>query len=220
MEASTELAETLDLNKPVNERTDATWATLRLVYSYPRFQWLVVTMASLSLLYLSSQEIWATVDGRPYPELLNGTTVIYCAFFLIMVFLVHLNDVRDLVTRCHVMIAVTFASILIDLGLLCLSEFVTLWSIQVWPQEPLSEAKLLLVGAMPGSLGVVTLSSLTGSVLKERASKLKREVHELVKQVRNLDKETESARVELAEFDKRKRAFLRDLGRQKRKNVE
>lgn len=198
-------------NSSAKEDEAGIWATLRLTYSYPRFQWLVVTIASVSALYLSSQEIWSIADGKPYPEVSNWTMVVYCAFFLTITFLVHVNDVERVISRCYVSITTAIVSILVDLGLLCLSELVVLWSIQVLPQEPLSIAKLLLLGAAPGSLGAVTLSSLTVSTLRERVSRLKREVHELAKKAEELDKKWHMAEDSLASFERKKRAFMQSI---------
>ena len=168
-------------------------------------------MASVSALYLSSQEIWSTVGDKPYPHVTLETMVIYCTFFLLVAFLVHLNDIASVASEAYAIIIVAIASISVDVGFLCLSEFMTLLSIQVFPQAPLRIAKLLLLGAMPGSLGVVTLSSLTTSTLRERASRLKREVHDLAKQVEELDKKTDLAKASLAEFERRKREFMQSV---------
>jgi FtsZ-binding cell division protein ZapB len=189
------------------------WPTLKSRYSFPRFQWMIIAMASVSGLYLSSQEIWSTVDGRPYPEIADFTFVIYCGFFLTIAFLVHINDMRSIVSKWSVILSVALASIMLDVGALCLAESVTLLSIDVLPQEPLTIGKLLLLGAMPSSLGVVTLTSLTVTTLRERASRLRKEVHELAKQAEDIDKKTEEARLSLVEFEKRKRDFIERMER-------
>jgi uncharacterized protein YlxW (UPF0749 family) len=141
--------------------------------------------------------------------------VIYCAFFLVVAFLIHLKDVENVASKSHVIILVAVASISVDVGFLCLSEFITLLSISVLPQDPLSIAKLLILGAMPGSLGVVTLNSLTASSLRERASKLNREVKELTKQVQDLDKHREQRQTEFNEFKKKTRTFMKAVGKDK-----
>lgn len=187
------------------------WSVLKLRYSIPRIQWLVVTMASLSILYLSSEEIWSTVGDIPHPHVTNETMVIYCTFFLLIAFLVHLNDIASVASKPYVIIIVAIASISVDVGFLCLSEIMTLLSIQVLPQSPLRIAELLLLGAMPGSLGVVTLSSLTTTTLRERASRLRHEVHELAKQAEELDRKTDLAKASLADFERKKREFMQRL---------
>lgn len=176
-------------------------------------------MASLSLLYLSSQEIWSTVGTQPHPHVSNCTMLAYAVFFFVMAFLIHVEEVRKISSKPYVIIIVALISYVVDLVCLSSAEYVTLLAISVLPQDPLSDAtvKLLLLGAMPGSLGVVTLSSLSISSFRERASKLKREAEELAKQAKTIDERTEKMTALTAEFEAKTRAFMESEGKSRDK---
>jgi len=151
---------------------------LRIRYSFPRIQWLIGTMSLVSILYLSSQEIWKIVDSEPFPEATAEGIIYYVTFFLVTLILVHYFDTKRIVQKKSVAIATSLISIAIDICLLSLSELVVLYMIQVLPQDISKGVVMLLIGAMPASLGTVVLSSLTTVSLKERVKKLRKEIEE------------------------------------------
>lgn len=183
------------------------WSALQLRYSYTRLQWMVLTVASISALYMSSQEIWTVADGRPFPELSTEWFLLYVAFFSAILFAVHLRDTKELTSRKWTMVLLSVVSIIIDICALGFAEWVVLKAIQVLPQESLSTIKILLLGAMPGALGVVTLSSLTVDILKEKASRLKQKAEEIHTQIKLLEKKREDSEADLDAFKKKMREF-------------
>jgi len=188
---------------------------LRLRYSYPRLQWLIVTAASTCALYMSSEEIWRTVDGNPFPEVSSSTILVYAGSLSMIIFLIHVTDVRRVVSKKTDLIVATLLSMAIDLGTMAGFEFLTLWTIQVLPQEPLKIAKLLLIGMMPASLGVVTLSSLTADVLKKQISGLHLEILTLKKEICILEERREEERKNLKEFQRKRLEFEQYFEREK-----
>lgn len=180
---------------------------LRLRYSFFRFQWLIGTMSLVSMLYLSSQEIWKIVDSEPFPEATAEGIIYYVTFFLVILILVHYFDTKRIVQKKSVAFATSLISIAIDICLLSLSELVVLYTIQVLPQDISKGVVMLLIGAMPASLGTVVLSSLTAETLKKRTKKLYEEAKALRKQTEKLEEQRKKAMEHLESLKKKKKEY-------------
>jgi hypothetical protein len=139
------------------------------------------------LLYLSSEEIWKIFDTEPFPEVTLQGLIYYLTFFLVTLIAVHYFDTRRIAKKKSVAVVISLISVAIDLCLISLAELVTLYAIQVLPQDISKGVIMLLIGAMPSSLGAVVLTSLTAETLKKRAKKLHKEVQALSRQTEKLD---------------------------------
>ncbi len=190
---------------------------LRLKYSALKLQWIVGTMSIVSLLYLSSEEIWTSADKNAFPEVAIEGFVLYAMFFLIILFLVNLFDTRKVVSQNHVAIPVSIIAILIDIFLISIPEYLVLIAIQVLPQTYLDTIKILLLGAMPASIGAIVLTSLTADVLKKRAEKLHKEVQDMSKQMESLKVQINESRCNLQDFEKKKEEFEEYFKKNKKK---
>lgn len=180
---------------------------LQTRYSFSRIQWLIGTVSVSSLLYLTTEEIWKIVDAEPFPEVTSQGFIYYATFFLLALILVHYFDTKRIVQRRSVAIAASLISISIDLCIISLSELMTLYAIQVLPQNYLEAIMTLLIGAMPASLGSIVLSSLTAENLKKRAKKLYEEAQDIGKQIAELENQGKIAMKRLKLLEKRKREF-------------
>lgn len=149
--------------------------TIRLRYSFPRIQWLIGAMAAASTIYLTSEEIWKL------DRMINAQGVAcFIAFFLTGLILIHYLDMRRAgIQKKSVALAASLASIAIDVSLISLSELIVLYAIQMLPQDILNGSILLLMGALPFSMGSIVLSSLTSDVLRKRARRLYEEAREI-----------------------------------------
>lgn len=193
---------------------------LRLRYSFPRIQWLIGTMSLVSVIYLSSDEIWRIVDSEPFPEARMEGIVVYVVFFLATLMVVHYLDTKKIVQQNSIAIPTSLISIAIDLCMLSLAELMVLYAIQVLPQDISKGVVILLMGAMPASLGTIVLSSLTAETLKKRAKKLHKEAQDIGRQIAKLEKERKEAMKRLELFKKRKHEFENDLIKQDRENED
>jgi len=180
---------------------------LKTRYSFPRIQWLIGTISVISLIYLTSEEIWKLSDAQPFPEItLQGITY-YTLFFLTALILVHFFDTRKIVEKKSTSIIASLISILIDLCSISLSELIVLCCIQVFPQDYLEGFVMLIVGAMPASLGSIVLTSLTSETLKERAKRLYEETIEISKQMEKLEAQRKVAIESLKNFERKRFEF-------------
>ncbi len=169
-------------------------------------------MVAASLIYLTSEEIWKLVDGNPFPEITIEGFVAYLIIFSIGLFLIHYVDTKEIgPNNALIVIAASIVSVLVDLFFISFSELIVLFVIQVLPQDLLKTAIMLLVGAMPISLGSVTLSSLTSEILKKHAQKLHEEVQDLVKQSTELKSQLKKSKERLELFEKRRQKFEEDF---------
>ena len=75
---------------------------LRLRYSFPRVQWLVGAMSLVSLLYLSSEEIWKIGDTEPFPEVAFQGLICYLTFFLATLISAHYIDTKRIVKKTRI----------------------------------------------------------------------------------------------------------------------
>lgn len=188
--------------------------TLKIKYSFPKIQWLVGTSSAVSLLYLSSQELWSMFDSKPFPEITKEGIICYLIFFFSILLLIHYGDTRKVIQKRLVALGTSLISIVLDVCVISLFELVVLVSLQVLPQNSLDTIGTLLLGAMPASIGAVALSSLTADVLKKRAEKLREEVKIVSKQVEDLQSEVRSSEKRLKAFEKKKSEF-EDIFRKK-----
>lgn len=190
--------------------------TLRLKYSFPKLQWIIGTISITSLLYLSSEEIWKTVDAKPFPEVSIEGFICYLVFFLPILAVVHYIDTKRVVQRNSVAVGASLVSIVVDISLISLAESAVLYALQVLPQDYLKAIIMLLIGALPSSVGAIVLSSLTGDVLKKRAERLHEEVQGIINQVEKLQNRIKKSRERLKNFEKKKNEFEEYFKRQKR----
>lgn len=180
---------------------------LRLRYSLPRLHWLIGTMSLVSLLYLSSEELWNILDSERLPEInLLGFSV-YLVFFLSILIAVNYWDIRRFINKKRIAISTALISVVIDLFLICLAELLVLYSIKVIPQDISKGAIMLLIGALPSSLGVIVLTSLTAESLKKRAKTLDNEAKALQKQVEELDEQRKRVDDGLKMLENKKKEF-------------
>ena len=148
---------------------------IELRYSFPRFQWLLTTISVISLVYITS-DFWSVAGSRLFPEVIPCSFGIYVAVFLGLILLVNIHDISILSnSKTKNLVASSFVTFM-DTLLLCLIELMCLLAIGAVVQDYIRVVSILLLGALPASLGSIILSSLTARVLKERSKKLLEEV--------------------------------------------
>ena len=179
---------------------------IRARYSFPRIQWLLGIVSATSLLYLTSEELWTSVDSYPFPEL-SEFFYIYILFFGGLFLAANLYDVTRITDKRPIIASVTIISGLIDLTIISLGEFFVLLALNVFPQSYICGLELLLLGALPASLGSIILSSLTTETLKQRAKKMYEEVRAMRKQLETLEKQHKEANMQLKELERKRKEF-------------
>ena len=152
---------------------------IQLRYSFPRFQWLLTTISVISLVYVTS-DFWSIVDSRLFPKVIPSAFGIYVELFFGLILLSNIYDIRMLSnSKIKTVVVASFVT-LMDTLLVCLIELICLLAIGVLTQDFMQDyirvISILLLGALPASLGSIVLSSLTARVLKERSKKLLEEV--------------------------------------------
>ena len=150
-------------------------------YASPRIQWLAGVISVVALVYLTSQELWDTVDSKPYPEIVPLYFIIYAIIFGTILLANNILDISNLSTKHWKVLSTAIFCTLADLFIISSVEFIALNAIGVFPQDYIQGTILLLLGSLPASLGSVVLSSLTAKSLKERSTKLYEEVRAMRK---------------------------------------
>jgi|GEM_PF-2593859 len=192
--------------------------TLRIRYAFPRIQWLIGAISVVSLIYLTSEELWEILDPRSPSGITPESFTIYVVFFTTLLLVAHIYDTRRIARSVSTIFAASVISISVDILFICLAEFVVLTAICVYPQNYLEGIVILLLGAMPASLGSVVLSSLTGEILKERARKMYEEVKNMRKEFESLENKKKTASEALEELEKKKMEFEKKLKNDNIKN--
>jgi len=103
----------------------------------------------------------------------------------------------------------------IDLGLLVLSEFFILLTINQLFTNLLKSSTCILLLVLPLSLGEVTLSSLTTGYLRRRTEKLRKEISKLRKEAMGLEKGREEREKRLRELEKKIEEFEKKFKKEK-----
>jgi len=164
-------------------------------------------MSLVSLLYLSSEEIWKIGDTEPFPEVAFQGLICYLTFFLATLISAHYIDTKRIVKKKFVAVVTSLISVAIDLCLISFAELLVLYAIQVLPQDISKGVIMLLVGAMPSSLGAIVLTSLTAETLKKRAKKLYEEAQAIRKETEELEEQRKMAMERLKSFEKKKKEY-------------
>jgi hypothetical protein len=176
-----------------------------LRYSFPRLQWLLTTFSAISLLYITS-DFWTVAEFRLFPKVIPWLFIVYLVFFLGLIMLVNFYDISKLSNHRPKNIFVAFLVTVFDTSAICAVEFLCLVAIGAIMQDYITVASILLLGALPASLGSIVLSSLTARALNERSKKLLDEVTEMRKArevaSRRRNKRTKKAAKNLEETDK------------------
>ena len=159
----------------------------------------------------TSQELWGTnTQGVCY--VVNPLAFyLFVAFFIALLSLVNITDYRKICENMIVVISCTVASIIIDLGVLYVSEYFLLLTIDQIATDLIKSISGILLVVLPWSLGEITLNSLTVEYLKKRAEKLLMEAKELRKQAESVKKRAEEGEESLKEFEKKKTEFKESL---------
>jgi len=156
---------------------------LKYRYSYPRIQWLIGVISAIATLYLTSEEIWTVADGEPFPEVSVEGIACYSILFLAGLVITHYVDAKRITDNCLVAFVASIFSIAFDLLLISSAELAVLCVLQVTPQSILGTVTILILGALPASLGSIVLSSLTSDVLRKKARDLLERAKTLSKQI-------------------------------------
>jgi hypothetical protein len=193
---------------------------LRIRYAFPRIQWLIGVISAVSLIYLTSEELWKILDSESPSGITPESFALYLVFFTTLLLVAHVYDTRRLVGRISTILLVSVISIGVDILFICIAEFVVLTAICVYPQNYLDGAVILLLGAMPASLGSVILSSLTGEILKERARKMYEEVKGMREVFESLEDKRKIASEALEELKKKKTEFDKKMEKENQRQNE
>lgn len=184
---------------------------LRIRYAFPRIQWLIGVISAVSLIYLTSEELWKILDSESPSGITPESFALYLLFFTTLLLVAHVYDSRRLVGKISTILVISVISIGVDILFICIAEFIVLSAICVYPQNYLDGAVILLLGAMPASLGSIVLSSLTGEILKERARKLYKEVSDMRSEFRDLEEKRKITSETLKELEMKKVEFEKKM---------
>lgn len=183
---------------------------LRLRYSYERLQWLMTAISGLAILTFSAQELWAqTGVGLCYQVNLHAF-YLYTILFVFTIFYANVKDFQKILERTINVVSCALVSMILDLSLLSLSEFLILSIINQIAPDLLRSFISIFIIVLPLSLGELTLSSLTIEYLRKRADRLRTEIARLKNQFSGLEKQREEGEKKLRELEK-KRAELQEL---------
>lgn len=189
--------------------------TLRLRYSYPRFQWLVLALSGMTIMTLSAQELWGTnLSGIAY-----SMTLYFCPYVILFVSLIMITDLIDyarLSSSKMIVVACSIVSVVVDLGFLLLAEFFVLLTIGQIASDLLRSVMSMILVVLPWVLGEIALSSLTVGQLRKRAEELQKKVEKLKSEAEELDKRRQVGENSLKEFEKERKKFLKSVGDENR----
>lgn len=145
------------------------------LYTTEKWQWLGASVAGVTLLYLTSEELWNMFNGKTLPEMSDVGLVVFSLFFALILSWVRYNEMVSTVTedrgKC---LAFTVTTLLIDLMFITSAEMVVTACIQTLPTNTKLIPGFLITGALPVCLGVGTIKRLSSSKLdKLRAKRIK-----------------------------------------------
>lgn len=150
------------------------------LYTTEKKQWLGASIAGVTLLYLTSEEIWKMFDGSPSPEMSFVGMVVFSLLFLSGLYLVRYNDILTNVTKDErKSILFTVSTLLIDLLVVLFVEIIVVCANETIPTDINLIPGFLLTGALPICLGV-------GSIKTMSSSRLKKECEELLEEITSL----------------------------------
>lgn len=195
------------LEKMLTELTEV----MKIRYSRNRIKWLILTSVTVSMVYLSSSEIWQLMDGNSNPEISIQTLMVFSIVFLIFTFFVHLFDVNQITSNIFIAIITSILSLIIDITFISFFEFIVLSSIQVSPKTISQTIGTLLVGSVPSSLGVVSISSLTSNILEKKVENLVEAMNKLEKKMREMDELAEKRKEQFEKFEETRRKFKEEM---------
>jgi len=187
----------VDSIKMVNE-------TLRLRYSYARLQWLGLAITGLSIVTYSSQELWVTTLNNVSSLVNLPAFYVYVILFGLAIFIVNVKDLQNVCEQRKIIVISALISLILDLGVLYLSEFFVLLTINQVATNLIDIAIGISLIALPWSLGELTLTTLTVERLKERAEKLRREIAELKKEVGIIEEGRNEGERRLKELERKR----------------
>jgi hypothetical protein len=132
---------------------------------------MLTVISVIALVYVGS-DFGKIVEGRLFPQVIPVTFWFYLTLFFGIIYLVNVYDVSKLTTSNWKVLVVSFASTFLDTFLICSVELVCLLAIGVFVQDYIQLISILLLGALPASLGSIILTSLTARAMKERSKRL------------------------------------------------
>lgn len=178
-------------------------------YGSPRIQLLLGVISATSLIYLTS-DLWKVTDSLPFPEIVSTNFWLYLELFLGLVLLSNIYDISRLTRTAWKVVLISLLVTLVDLFLVSSAEYICLVTIGVFPQDYIQGTTLLLLGALPASLGSIVLSSLTVKLLKERSKKLYREVKEMRKDFEDLQTQQEDTMERIKQLQKKNDELIKE----------
>lgn len=155
----------------------------------------------------SADELWAGNNQGLCYTINLSIFYLYVALFITVILLANIVDYRKICERKVVLISCSLVSVVFDLGILSISEFLILLTIDQIARDLLTSSVCILLIALPWCLGEITMSSLTIRYLKQRVEKLHKEISKLRKEAENLEKQTKRGKKKLEELEKRRREF-------------
>ncbi|MDR2202945.1 MAG: hypothetical protein LBE76_01305 [Nitrososphaerota archaeon] len=176
-------------------------------YSSIRILWLIGVISIVTLMYLTSSELWYSSDSLS-SIVVNKSFIVYVLVFSGIILAVTVADVCRLTKSSAVIALVSLVSVLLDIVVISVAEFLVLLSIGVFPQDYLQGASILLLGALPASLGSITLSTVTKTLQQRNA-----EVYEELLKINKAISKSEEER--LNKFDSNSPEWQKTVAEQK-----
>jgi len=199
------------------------YAFLKKLYPYTRIQWLFSVFSVVTLAYLTSEKLGSLQVGlRSNSGGFSIFFIVYVIVFFFMILLANMKWVSGLVepteksgkiekcehnnkksckltkktvdiNRIAKILAISIGSTLLDIALTSLIALIGLLAIGYAYISLSRIVTLLLLGALPASLGLITLSSLTISILQKRINAQNDEMDVLSQQFDNFEKHQKEA---------------------------
>lgn len=180
---------------------------LRLKYSFARLQWIALAITGLTFMVISAQETWGSNKDNFYSTLNPFFFHLYVSFFILAILVVHLYDSFKICSSKRIIIIVSAASMIIDLGVLFCSGFLILLSINQLSTDILLSITAVTFLILPWSLGAITLSSLTFDSLHKRNKELQKEIDALKEKTSRLQEDKGEREKKLAFLEEEFRKF-------------
>ncbi|MDR0460628.1 MAG: hypothetical protein LBH62_04225 [Nitrososphaerota archaeon] len=157
-------------------------AVFRKIYEQ-KYSWLIGIITFITVAYITAGEFWRTLGARLNSGINLNWFIVYFIIFFSLTFIINVLSIRKLMDKHNLraVIVVSLCSVLFDIVVISGVELITLLSTgalqqtQIQMQTQTYYMHILLLGALPASLGSITLSTTTES-LRERNKQLHKEL--------------------------------------------
>jgi len=179
------------------------FSLLSEIYNPKKLRWLIVSITTIMIIYLTSEEIWKINDNFITQQEKINHIFVYSIVFTFLTIILLTYNIHSISKNIFQAVFVSIITLIVDITILGFSEYFMLSTIKVLPKDITSVLMVILIGAFPINLGVITLDVITSKYLKREAEKLFEEVKNLSISVSNLEKEWEIKLEDYKKFEEK-----------------